>query len=170
MPEQETLRVPMLSSGIILELEPERQAIKDATDEELGRWFAAYYKPVIETFNMVKEELLGRMEKSGQSLLPLGNGQEIKVEKTPKRTVMEAGMRGVQKKILDQFGADIQLVRVKTEVLPDMRGIKKAYKLGDDVKAEIDAFLIEEPGRPRLKVEGLTDAQREKVFGVADED
>lgn len=159
------VQVPMLGTGVIIDLGPEMEAIKTATNEKLGEWYAAYYKPVMETFGMVREELLARMLKNKQSLLPLPNGLRIEVDTPTKRECRADGLHALEATILEKFKVEIPLVREKVEIAPDMRGIKKARKLGDEISGEIDKNLLEVPGRPRLKVEGITEARKEKAFG-----
>ncbi len=161
------LMVPMWGTGELIDLSPAPAAIKAATDEELGAWYAMHYEPVRETFDLVKEELITRMEKRGQTLLPLGNGQVVECKKTAKRSCTEAGLAGlrqVEKKIHDEHGIVISLVRVKIEAKPDMRGVAKAKKLGDEFGEMIALNIQEEPGYPSLKVTGMTEAQREKIL------
>lgn len=161
------LMVPMWGTGELIDLSPAPAAIKAATDEELGMWYATHYKPVKETFGLVKEELLSRMGQRGQTMLPLGNGQTVEFKQTPKRTCTEAGLAGlrqVEKKIHDEHGIAIPLVRVEIKAKPDMRGVAKAKKLGDEFAELIDPNIQEEPGYPSLKVTGMTEAQREKIL------
>lgn len=159
--------VPMWGTGELIDLGPAPEAIKAATDEELGMWYALHFKPVKETFDLVKEELLSRMMGRGQKMMPLENGQRIEVSQTMNRQVHEDAMLAIQKEIKAQYGLDVELLRVKREVKPDMRNIKKAMKLGDEVTKKIDLALFEEPGNPRLKVEGISEDQRKKILGVS---
>lgn len=161
------LIVPMWGTGELIDLSPAPAAIKAATDEELGAWYALHFKPVKDTFGLVKEELIGRMEKRGQTLLPLENGQTVECKKNPKRSCTEAGLAGlreIEKRINEEHGIAISLVRVKIEAKPDMRGVAKAKKLGDEFAEMIDINIEEDPGYPSLKVTGMTEAQREKIL------
>ncbi len=159
--------VPIWGTGEIIDLTPCREAILEATDEALGSWYAAHHKPVMDTFGLVKEELTGRMAKRGQTMLPIPSGQTIELTSTPKRGCKGPELIALAKQINEAHGTNLELVRIKTEHKPDMRGIKKAYKLGDVVEKEIKALLTEEPGRPRLEIKGLTEKQQDRAFHVS---
>lgn len=164
--EAEAMMVPLWGTGEIIDLTPAPAAIKAATDEELGAWFAVHHKPVMETFGLVKEELTARMAKRGQTMLPIPSGQTIELTSTPKRECDGPALIALGEKINAAHGTKLELVRIKTEHKPNMNAIKKAFKLGEVVEKEIKALLTEEPGRPRLGVKGLTEKQQDRVFNV----
>lgn len=159
-----TTMVPLLSTGEIIQLRPEVAAIKAAKDDVLGVWYATNYKAVMETFGMVKEEILARIERRKGSVLVLSNGQTLEVKTTPYRECNADGLRKVQENIKKKYGQDIELVRVKTEEKPDMRNIKKARKLSAAVTKAINKNITETKGNPKLEVTGLTKEAQKAAF------
>lgn len=161
--------VALLGDGTIINLDDFRQALKDSETQDIAVWYAANYSKIMEAMGAAKEELLSRMTRDDMSLMPLPDGRELTRKSQTKRECDEQKMIHVEAFIREKFDKTMTLTRVKREVAPDMRQVAKARKLGNAVTEMLNEAITEIPGRPSLKVEGMTDDQRDHIIDVSPE-
>ena len=146
--------VPMPGSGELVDLGDVEMGIKKMGLPALALWYFDSQKPLFEALNKVKLEIIARMIHTKSKVINLKDGRKLNLKIPPKRTCDPDLLDKAEKLIAEKYSQEVQLYRMKKEFAPNMKDIKGAMKLGDDVAKAIALGLIEVDDYPRLEKGG----------------
>ncbi len=161
MPENEM--VPMIGSSQLIDVEALRAALKKMPDKDLAQWYVDHYKTLNNMVRLIRDEVTGRMVKAGSKTFHAHDGRKLKMSQKMNRTCTREAMEAIQARIKEEFGLELQLYRVKEEILPNMDQVKEARDLSMDIAIAIGENLTEKPENPSLEIKGVSKT-RAKAF------